>query len=128
MNGAGTRLQRHADIVLPCTTSLERHDIALTPKDPYQVVMDQVIAPVGQARNDHEIFCGIAAEMGVEDAFTEGRSTEEWLRWIWGCFTPAGGGTGSYPAGLGDIPARWLDSGAGTRDAHDHDARFPRRP
>ena len=74
---------RHADIVLPCTTSLERSDIALTPKDPYQVVMDRAIAPIGQARDDHEILRGIAGEMGVEEAFTEGRSPEDWQRWIY---------------------------------------------
>ncbi len=76
-------LARHADIVLPCTTPLERNDIALTSKDPYQVVMDRAIPPVGQARDDHEIFKGIAVRMGVEDAFTEGRSPEEWQRWMW---------------------------------------------
>ena len=73
----------HADIVLPCTTPLERSDIALTPKDPYQVAMDQVISPIGEARDDHEIFRGIAALMGCEDAFTEGRSPQEWQRWIY---------------------------------------------
>ncbi len=76
-------LAKHADIVLPCTTPLERSDIALTPKDPYQVVMDRAIEPVGQARDDHEILRGIAAEMGVEEAFTEGRSPQDWQRWIW---------------------------------------------
>lgn len=76
-------LAQHADIVLPCTTPLERADLALTPKDPYQVVMDQAIAPVGLARDDHDILRGIAAEVGVEEAFTEGRSAEEWQRWIW---------------------------------------------
>lgn len=76
-------LAKHADIVLPCTTTLERADLALTPKDPYQVVMDQAIQPVGQARDDHDIFRGIAAQMGVEAAFTEGRSVEGWLRWIY---------------------------------------------
>ena len=78
-----TASARHADIVLPCTTPLERSDIALTPKDPYQLVMDQAIAPVGQAQNDHDIFRAIAAEMGVEEAFTGARSAEEWQRWIW---------------------------------------------
>ncbi len=76
-------LARHADIVLPCTTSLERSDIALTPKDPFQVVMDQAIEPIGQAKSDHDILRGIAAEMGVEAAFTEGRSAEEWQRWLY---------------------------------------------
>lgn len=76
-------LAKHADIILPCTTTLERSDIALTSKDPYQVVMDQAIAPIGQARNDHDIFCALARAMDVEDAFTEGRSPEDWQRWIW---------------------------------------------
>lgn len=76
-------LAQHADIVLPCTTPLERTDLALTPKDPFQVVMDQAIEPVGQARDDHEILRGIAAELDVEEAFTEGRSPEGWQRWIW---------------------------------------------
>jgi biotin/methionine sulfoxide reductase len=76
-------LAKHADIVLPCTTPLERSDIALTPKDPYQVIMDQAIEPVEQARDDHEILRGIATIMGIEEVFTEGRSPEEWQRWIW---------------------------------------------
>jgi biotin/methionine sulfoxide reductase len=77
-------LALHADIVLPCTTALERSDLAISPKDPFIVVMDKAIDPIGQARDDHEIFRGIAAQMGVEDVFTEGRSPDDWLRWIWG--------------------------------------------
>lgn len=76
-------LAKHADIVLPCTTPLERRDIAMSPKDPYLVAMDPAIGPVGQAKDDHEIFRGIAASLGVDDAFTDGRTPEEWLRWIW---------------------------------------------
>ncbi len=74
---------RHADIVLPATTTLERADIALTPNDPYQTVMDQVIEPVGDAKSDHDICKGIAAQMGVEEAFTEGKSPEDWQRWLY---------------------------------------------
>ena len=76
-------LARHADIVLPCTTPLERQDIAMAPKDPFIVAMDKAIDPVGEARDDHEIFRGIATRLGVEDQFTDGRTPEEWLRWIW---------------------------------------------
>ena len=76
-------LARHADIVLPCTTALERDDIAMTRKDPYITVMDRAIAPVGEARDDHAIFRGIAARMGIEDAFTEGRSADDWVRWLY---------------------------------------------
>lgn len=73
-------LARHADIVLPCTTALERIDIAMSPKDPYITIMDRAIDPVGEARDDHAILKGIAARMGVEAAFTEGRSPDEWVR------------------------------------------------
>ncbi|MCB1394428.1 MAG: molybdopterin-dependent oxidoreductase [Rhodobacter sp.] len=74
---------RHADIVLPATTTLERRDLALNPKDPFITVMDPAVPPHAEARDDHEIFRGIAARMGVEEAFTEGRSADDWLRWIY---------------------------------------------
>ncbi|TDE34915.1 molybdopterin guanine dinucleotide-containing S/N-oxide reductase [Antarcticimicrobium sediminis] len=76
-------LARHADIVLPCTTPLERRDIAMTSKDPFITAMDPAVPPVGEARDDHVILRGIAARMGVEDAFTEGRSPDDWLHWIY---------------------------------------------
>lgn len=78
-----TAMARHADIVLPCTTTLERADIALNPRDPVQVVMDPVIPPVGEARSDHDIFRGIAGALGFEQQFTEGRTPEEWMRHLY---------------------------------------------
>ena len=74
---------KHADIVLPCTTTLERQDIAMTPRDNHVVSMDQAIPPVGQARDDYDILTGIARNMGCDDAFTEGRDAEEWQRWLY---------------------------------------------
>jgi len=74
---------RRADIVLPCTTMLEREDIGATPRDPYAIAMTQAIAPVGEARNDYDILAGIARAMGAEDAFTEGRSAAQWVRFLW---------------------------------------------
>ena len=76
-------LAKHADIVLPCTTPLERNDIAFSPRDPYVVSMNKAIEPVGLARNDYDILSGIARRMGVEEAFTEGRDESEWLEWIY---------------------------------------------
>ncbi|MDA7792334.1 molybdopterin guanine dinucleotide-containing S/N-oxide reductase [bacterium] len=76
-------LARHADIVLPCTTMLERQDLGMTPRDPYVISMDQAVPPVGAARHDYDIFAGIARRMGAEATFTEGRTAEEWQRWIW---------------------------------------------
>ncbi len=76
-------LAKRADIVLPCTTPLERQDMAMTPRDPYLFSMTKLTEPVGLARDDHEIFAGIAGRLGLRDAFTEGRSAEDWQRWIW---------------------------------------------
>tara|TARA_B100001093_G_scaffold467520_1_gene486801 strand:- start:2294 stop:4612 length:2319 start_codon:yes stop_codon:yes gene_type:complete len=76
-------LAKRSDIVLPCTTSLERSDIMMTPRDPYIVSMSKLVEPYGQAKNDFEIFKGIAEKMGVKEKFTEGRNEEEWQKWIY---------------------------------------------
>ncbi len=76
-------LAKHADIVLPCTTPLEREDLAISPYDPYFTYMSKVIDEVGEARNDYEIFAGIAKKMGVEEEFTEGKSAHDWIRTIY---------------------------------------------
>ena len=76
-------LAKRSDIVLPCTTPLERDDIMMTPRDPYVVSMSKLVEPYGKAKNDYEIFKSIARVMGVEDKFTEGRSEEQWQKWIY---------------------------------------------
>ena len=76
-------LAQHADIVLPYTTPLERNDINLSPRDPYLVMRDQAVAPAGQARDDYDIFRGIAQHLGIKEAYTEGRDAGEWIRWLY---------------------------------------------
>jgi biotin/methionine sulfoxide reductase len=76
-------LAKHADIVLPVTTSFERNDIACTPRDDHLIAMYRLVAPVGEARDDHAILAGVAERLGVGDAFTEGRDEGEWLRWLY---------------------------------------------
>lgn len=76
-------MAKHSDIVLPCTTTLERNDISISPRDPYVIDMQQAIEPVGSSRNDYDIFAGIARQMGIEEAFTEGRSEQQWIESIY---------------------------------------------
>lgn len=76
---AWTATARHADIVLPCTTTLEREDIGAAPTDPLMVAMHRVLPPQGQARDDYDIFTELATRLGARDAFTEGRDTRQWL-------------------------------------------------
>jgi biotin/methionine sulfoxide reductase len=77
---AWTSTARHADIVLPCTMTLERDDIGGTPTDPLLVAMHRVAEPFGEARDDYDIFASLAERLGVADRFTEGRGSAEWLR------------------------------------------------
>lgn len=73
-------LARQADIVLPATTSLERNDIGFNSSDAYMIAMKQALAPVGEAKNDYEIFAGIAEQLGCRTEFTLDRSELEWLK------------------------------------------------
>jgi len=77
-----TSTARHADIVLPATTSLERNDIA-GGSDSYILAMHKAIEPVGGARNDFDIFADLAERFGVRDEYTEERDEMGWLRHIY---------------------------------------------
>ncbi|BCG96335.1 molybdopterin guanine dinucleotide-containing S/N-oxide reductase [Mesorhizobium sp. 131-2-1] len=78
-----TATARHADIVLPVTTPLERNDLAFSNRENLVVAMKQAIDPVGEARDDYRIFAGLAARLGVREAFTEGRDAEAWIRLLY---------------------------------------------
>jgi biotin/methionine sulfoxide reductase len=80
---AWTATARHADIVLPATMTLEREDIGAAPTDPLMVAMHQLAEPYGEARDDYAIFSALAERLGTADAFTEGRTTREWLRHLY---------------------------------------------
>ncbi len=76
-------LARHADIVLPATTTLERNDIASAPRDRFVRAMHQAIPPQGQARNDFDMLADIADALGYRDRFTEQRDEGAWLRHLY---------------------------------------------
>ena len=80
---AWTATARHADIVLPCTMTLEREDIGATPTDPLMVAMHRITEPFGEARDDYAIFAALAERLGRGAAFTEGRSARDWLRHLY---------------------------------------------
>lgn len=59
--------------------TLEREDIGATPTDPMVVAMHRIAEPCGLARDDYDIFCELARRLGALEAFSEGRTTREWL-------------------------------------------------
>lgn len=77
-----TASARHADIVLPATTSYERNDIeqmgdyALS----HIVPMKKLIEPLYESRSDYEIFSAISERLGKGQEYTEGLTEMEWIR------------------------------------------------
>lgn len=81
-----TATARHADIVLPATLSVERNDIGATRRDPLVVAMKQILPPIGQARDDYDIFIDLARRLGCEAQFSQGLGSDGWLRHLYGAF------------------------------------------
>jgi len=79
-----TATARHADIVLPATTTLERNDIGCAQRDRFVIAMHKAIEPVGEARDDYTIFSDLARRLGCEAAYTAGRDEMTWLRHLYG--------------------------------------------
>ncbi|MDF7679710.1 molybdopterin guanine dinucleotide-containing S/N-oxide reductase [Enterobacteriaceae bacterium ESL0689] len=78
-----TAAARHADIVLPATTSYERNDIVMTGDYSLQhlVPMKRVVAPRDEARDDFAVFADLSEhwEKGGAARFTEGKTELQWL-------------------------------------------------
>ncbi|MDJ0387232.1 molybdopterin-dependent oxidoreductase [Roseomonas sp. E05] len=78
-----TAAARHADIVLPATTTLERNDIGSSSADRFLRAMHRAIPPQGQARNDHDMLADMAEHLGFRDRFAEQRDEGAWLRHLY---------------------------------------------
>jgi biotin/methionine sulfoxide reductase len=78
-----TASARHADVVLPATITLEREDVGAASGDPLLVAMHRAVARYGEARDDYDIFSGLADRLGFGEKFTEGRSALQWLRYLY---------------------------------------------
>lgn len=81
-----TATAKRADIVFPTTTPYEREDIGRAPSDSFLFNMPRLIEPIGEARDDYQIFAGLAERLGCADSFTEGRDAEGWLRHLYDRF------------------------------------------
>ncbi|MEA1902213.1 MAG: molybdopterin-dependent oxidoreductase, partial [Actinomycetota bacterium] len=79
-------LARYSDVVLPATTTLERDDIGGSGDDDFLFWMEKVIDPIGEARNDYDIFSELAKRLDAGTRFTEGRTSGEWLEHLYGRF------------------------------------------
>lgn len=99
-----TATARHADIVLPATTTLERNDIGGARRDRYVIAMQKAVEPVGEARNDFDIFSALAERLGYAEAFTKGRDEQAWLRHL---YEQMRRGAGTNAAAIPDFDTFW---------------------
>lgn len=74
-----------ADILLPDITNFEQDDFTTNGSAGnmgYAIFCSKAIEPLYECRSVYEMCSEIAKRMGVEDKFTEGRTQEDWLRFL----------------------------------------------
>jgi anaerobic selenocysteine-containing dehydrogenase len=69
-----TDTARYADLVLPATTFLEHYDIAKGYGAYHLHLVQPVIAPVGEARPNHEVFRALGDRLGLNESAGPGDS------------------------------------------------------
>ncbi|MBC8409936.1 MAG: molybdopterin-dependent oxidoreductase [Rhodobacteraceae bacterium] len=74
---------RHADIIFPANTALERNDLMLNPRDPTIVANKKAMKSYKNSKTDFEIFSGLSKKLGFLESFTEDRSELDWIKFIW---------------------------------------------
>jgi molybdopterin guanine dinucleotide-containing S/N-oxide reductase-like protein len=80
-----------ADIILPANTNFEVNDIALGGAEIAMVMLQkQAIHPIAESKSDFEIVVEIAKKLGKEKEITQGKTTEQWIRYCYDNFGVAG--------------------------------------
>jgi anaerobic dimethyl sulfoxide reductase subunit A len=64
--------------VLPVAAFLEREDVTL-PADNFLFYSAKAVEPLPETKTDYDIFCDLSERLGFGDAFSEGRTAEDWL-------------------------------------------------
>jgi anaerobic dimethyl sulfoxide reductase subunit A len=76
-----TPTARYCDVVLPVTTFLEREDIVF-PRSNRLFYSHRAVKPVGESKNDFDIFCGLADRLEFYELFSENRTADGWLEHV----------------------------------------------
>lgn len=79
-----TASAKFADILLPGVSPLERNDISM----PWQYgdflgFARQVVEPLGESRLEYDWLAAVAEKLGLREAFTEGRTADQWLEYLY---------------------------------------------
>ena len=81
-----------SDIILPGTTAFEETDIITggSAWTGFALCEEPAVAPLFEAKPVYEICCLLAEKLGVYDEFTEGRTQEGWVEWLYDQAVEAG--------------------------------------
>lgn len=75
-----TATAKHADIVLPIASTLERDDVAAGAGDARLRAVPRAVDPLGESREEFAIFAALADRLGSGHAFHEALDSAGWLR------------------------------------------------
>ncbi|MEA9391283.1 dimethylsulfoxide reductase subunit A [Acerihabitans sp. TG2] len=81
-----TASAKYADLVLPDCTASEQMDFCLDASSGnmgYVIFASQAIKPRFECKTIYDMTSEIARRMGVEQQYTEGRTQEQWMRYIY---------------------------------------------
>jgi molybdopterin guanine dinucleotide-containing S/N-oxide reductase-like protein len=75
-----------ADIILPSNTTFEVYDLVCNMMRGGEAasvgLQERAIEPVGESKSDYEVVVEVAKKLGMEEAVTEGKSPDEWVRHV----------------------------------------------
>ena len=75
---------RYADLLLPETSFMERWNIGETwGTASYLILSEKLIKPEFERRSDYDWLREVAAKLGIEPAFSQGRDEKAWIEHIW---------------------------------------------
>ncbi len=79
-----TATARYADLLLPDVTTLESDDLVNNSYSSgayhYVIRTEQAIKPLWDNRHTYDVLSELAEKMGVKEAFTEGKSYQDWIK------------------------------------------------
>ncbi|WP_017754709.1 DMSO/selenate family reductase complex A subunit [Calidifontibacillus oryziterrae] len=74
---------KYSDIILPTCTFFEQSDFVPPWSYGQHIILSQkVIDPLFDSKTEYEWMTMLAKELGIENEFTEGRTQDEWVKWI----------------------------------------------
>ncbi len=77
---------KFADILLPDATHFEQQDISFkanTGIRPYLIVSTGAIKPLYETKTVYDMAFGIAKKLNLATEFSEGRTHDEWVKYLW---------------------------------------------